>query len=66
MAWYASTGTVAGIGFALLAGLTGTCVALGWREAVQRRVQVHRRRMWRCFLLLCSAVVIRLLADPVC
>ena len=62
MAWYTSTGIVAGIGFALLAVLTGTCVALGWRSAVKRRFQVHRRWMWRCFLLLCSAVVIRLLA----
>ena len=62
MAWYTSTGPVAGIGFALLAVLTGTCVARGWRAAVQRRFQVHRRWMWRCFLLLCSAVVLRLLA----
>ncbi len=62
MAWHTSTGTVAGIGFAMLAVLTGTCVALGWRAAVQRRFQVHRRWMWRCFLLLCSAVVLRLLA----
>lgn len=62
MAWYTSTGTVAGIGFALLAVLTGTCVALGWRAAVKRRFQVHRRWMWRCFLLLCSAVVLRLVA----
>ncbi len=62
MAWYTATGTVAGIGFALLAILTGTCVALGWRAAVKRRFQVHRRWMWRCFLLLCSAVVLRLVA----
>ncbi len=60
MAYYTATGTVAGIGFALLAVLTGTCVALGWRAAVKRRFQVHRRWMWRCFLLLCSAVVLRL------
>ena len=60
MAWYTATGTIAGIGFALLAVLTGTCVALGWRAAVRRRFQVHRRWMWRCFLLLCSAVVLRL------
>ena len=62
MAWYTATGTIAGIGFALLAILTGTCVALGWRAAVKRRFQVHRRWMWRCFLLLCSAVVLRLVA----
>ena len=62
MAWYTSTGIIAGIGFAILAVLTATCVALGWRAAVKRRFQVHRRWMWRCFLLLCSAVVLRLVA----
>lgn len=60
MAYYTSTGIIAGIGFASLALLTGTCVAFGWRAAVKRRFQVHRRWMWRCFLLLCSAVVLRL------
>jgi uncharacterized membrane protein len=61
MAYFASTGTIAAIGFAILSVLTGTCVALGWRAAVKRQFAVHRRWMWRCFLLLCSAVVIRLL-----
>lgn len=60
MAWYTQTGTVAGISFAILSVLTGTTVALGWRAAVQRRFQVHRRWMSRCFVLLCSAVVLRL------
>jgi len=61
MAYYAATGTAAAIGFALLAVFTGMCAALGWRAAVQRRFAVHRRWMWRCFLLLCSAVGLRLL-----
>ena len=61
MAYYASTGTVAAIGFALLAVLTGLCAALGWRAAVRCRFAVHRRWMLRCFLLLCSAVSLRLL-----
>ena len=60
MSYYTATGPIAGVGFACLAVLTGTCVALGWRAAVRRRFQVHRRWMWRCFLLLCSAVVLRL------
>ena len=60
MSWYAATGTVAGISFALLAVLTATCAALGWRAAVMRRFAIHRRWMWRCFLLLSSAVVLRL------
>ena len=60
MAFYAAAGNSATVSFALLAILTGVCAALGWRTAVQRRFLVHRRWMWRCFLLLCSAVVLRL------
>ena len=59
MAWYAAMGPIAGVGFALLAIATGMTVALGWRAAVMRRFDVHRRWMQRCFVLLCSAVVIR-------
>ncbi len=60
MAWYAANGPVAGLGFALLACSTGLTVALGWRAAVMRRFDVHRRWMWRCYLLLCSTVILRL------
>ncbi|HUQ72631.1 MAG TPA: DUF2306 domain-containing protein [Planctomycetaceae bacterium] len=59
MAWYAAAGPVAAAGFAVLAVLTGTTVAMGWRAAVQRRFPVHRRWMMRCYLLLCSAVTLR-------
>ncbi len=59
MAWYAAMGPIAGLGFALLAIATGLTVALGWRAAVMRRLDVHRRWMLRCFVLLFSAVVIR-------
>jgi hypothetical protein len=59
MARYAETGAVAAMGFSALAIVTATCVLLGWRTAVKRRFAEHRRWMWRCFLLLCSAVVIR-------
>jgi hypothetical protein len=61
MAKYAQTGAVAGVGFGLLAMATGGCVILGWRAAVRRRFDEHRRWMWRCFLLLCSAIVLRLI-----
>jgi Predicted membrane protein (DUF2306) len=61
MAGYAAAGPIAAVGFALLALLTGLCAALGLRAAVQRRFLVHRRWMWRSYLLLCSAVVLRLL-----
>ncbi|MDZ4779776.1 MAG: DUF2306 domain-containing protein [Planctomycetia bacterium] len=61
MAFYAATGAVAGAGLGALAIVTAICVALGWRYAVQRRFQTHRRWMMRTFILLCSAVVIRLI-----
>ena len=60
MAWYAQTGIVAGAGFSALAIATGVSAAFGWRSAVQKRFADHSRWMWRCFLLLCSAVIIRL------
>jgi small-conductance mechanosensitive channel len=59
MAKHAQAGAVAGAGFALLALATAGCVAMGWKTAMQRRLAEHRRWMWRMFLLLCSAVVIR-------
>ncbi|MFM9960066.1 MAG: DUF2306 domain-containing protein [Planctomycetaceae bacterium] len=59
MAYRTSTGTIAAISFALLAVATATCSALGWRAAVRRQFAIHRRWMTRSFLLLCSAVVLR-------
>jgi hypothetical protein len=61
MALYASTGTIAGIGFAIQAVVTATCIAFGWRAAIKRQFAVHRRWMWRSFLLLAAAVVLRIL-----
>lgn len=61
MARYASTGTVAAVAFTFLSIGTGVCIALGWRAAVKRRFPVHRLWMWRSWLLLCSAVVLRLI-----
>ncbi len=62
MAYRAEAGPVAAVGFAALAILTATTITLGWRSAVKRRFAEHRRWMWRCFLLLCSTVVLRLIA----
>lgn len=61
MARYAAAGPVAAVGLAALAVATGTCVALGWRSAMKRRFAEHQRWMWRVFLLLCSAVVLRMI-----
>jgi hypothetical protein len=61
MAYHSQAGPVAALGFSALAITTGICTALGWRSAVERRFSEHRRWMWRSFLLLCSAVVIRVI-----
>jgi hypothetical protein len=61
MARYAESGVIAGIGLGLLAIATATCVAFGWRAAIMRRFVEHRRWMWRTFILLCSAVILRVI-----
>jgi hypothetical protein len=61
MARYAVGGPIAVAGLASLAVATATCAALGLWSAVMQRFVDHRRWMWRCYLLLCSAVVLRLI-----
>lgn len=61
MARYAASGPVAAVGFVLLSLLTGITIVLGWWGAVRRRFVSHRRWMWRCYLLLCSTVILRLM-----
>lgn len=61
MSIYAETGALAGIGFALLGAATGTCALMGWISAIRKRFDEHRRWMLRCFLLLSSAVLLRLM-----
>jgi hypothetical protein len=61
MAYRAAAGPVAAVGLAALAIATATCATLGAQSAVTRRFAGHRRWMWRCYLLLCSAVVLRLI-----
>jgi hypothetical protein len=61
MAYYAATGPIAAVGLAALAIATAICVSLGAWSVVMRRFADHRRWMWRCYLLLCSAVVLRLI-----
>ncbi len=65
MSQYALTGLVAGLGFASLAIATGVCTVWGWRLAVHKRFELHRRWMIRSFILLCSAVFLRLVAGAV-
>ncbi len=61
MAYHARAGPIAAVGLASLAIATATCASLGARSAITRRFADHRRWMWRCYLLLCSAVVLRLI-----
>ncbi len=61
MALYSAGGPVAKVGFASLAICTGVCATMGWRTAVKRRFREHRRWMERCAVLLCSAIVIRII-----
>ncbi len=61
MAYFAAAGPIAAVGLAALTIATATCVSLGARSAMARRFADHRRWMWRCYLLLCSAVVLRLI-----
>ena len=59
MAWYAATGIFAAAGFATLAVVTAFCVVKGWQAATQHHFDEHRWWMLRCFVLLCSAVLLR-------
>jgi hypothetical protein len=61
MSYFAASGTIGEVGLAALAIATAICVSLGARSAMKRRFMDHRRWMWRCYLLLCSAVVLRLI-----
>jgi uncharacterized membrane protein len=61
MAYYAAAGPVAGLSLATLAVATATSASAGVRAAMRRRFAEHRRWMWRCYLLLCSAVVLRVI-----
>ncbi len=61
MAYHAAAGPIAAVGLASLAVATATCVSVGFWCAITRRFGAHRRWMWRCYLLLCSAVVLRMM-----
>ena len=49
-----------GTGLASLRVATAICCTVGWRLAVRQKFPEHRRWMWRAYVLLCGAVVIRL------
>lgn len=61
MARHAASGWVAGLGLAVLALATAGTTVMGFRAARARQFARHRRWMARCYLLLCSTVILRLL-----
>lgn len=62
MSQHAYGGWLAGLSFAALSLLTGICAILGVKYARERKFVQHRRWMLRTFILLCSAVVLRLIS----
>jgi hypothetical protein len=62
MARHAYAGWVAGSAFLASAGLTGGCAVAGFVRARQRDFLRHRRWMLRCQVLVCSAVILRVIS----
>ncbi len=61
MSRHALNGWTAGIGFVVLSLLTGLFAVLAWRSAMRRKFQQHQRWATRLFLMLCSAIILRLI-----
>jgi hypothetical protein len=61
MALGTDSGPVAASGFAVLSIGTALFAWLGYRAAIARQFGMHKQWMTRCFVLLLSAVVIRLI-----
>src|SRR5262249_7426201 len=62
MSRYAFGGPLAGLSFLVLFVATAGCAVVGVVHARGRRFDQHRRWMLRTFVLLCSAVVLRLIS----
>ncbi len=62
MSRHAFGGWPAGLSFVLLAAATAGCAGLGVADARRRRFDRHRRWMLRSYVLICSAVVLRLIS----
>jgi hypothetical protein len=62
MSRYAFGGWPAGLSFLLLSTVTASCAIVGVVYAWRRRYESHRRWMTRCYLLICSAVILRLIS----
>jgi uncharacterized membrane protein YozB (DUF420 family) len=62
MSYHAFGGWLGGLSFLLLSLTTAGCALLGIWQAWRRRFEAHRRWMLRCYVLICSAVTLRLLS----
>jgi uncharacterized membrane protein len=62
MSRHAFGGWPAGLSFVLLSAVTAGCAIVGVVYARRHRYDRHRRWMTRCYVLICSAVALRLLS----
>lgn len=62
MSRHAFGGWPAGLSFLLLSAVTASCAIVGVVHACRRRYDQHRRWMLRCYVLICSAVALRLIS----
>jgi uncharacterized membrane protein len=62
MAQHAFGGWPAGLSFLLLSAATASCAIVGVVHARRRRYDQHRRWMLRSYVLICSAVFLRLIS----
>jgi hypothetical protein len=65
MSRHAFGGGAAGLSFLLLSAGTATCAIAGVVHACRRRYDQHRRWMLRSYVLICSAVALRLISGTV-
>jgi hypothetical protein len=62
MSQHAFGGWLAGLSFLLLSATIAVCVSVGVVHAIHRRYEKHRRWMLRSYVLICSAVALRLIS----
>jgi uncharacterized membrane protein len=62
MSRHAFGGWPAGLSFLLLSAATAGCAVAGVVQARRRRYDRHRQWMLRCYVLICSAVALRLIS----
>jgi hypothetical protein len=65
MSRHAFGGWPAGLSFLLLSAATASCAIVGVRHAQRHRFQQHRSWMLRSYVLICSAVALRLISGTV-